>query len=88
MTTLEHILYLPDLTPADFYLFPQLKSALKGQHFCDDTDIVKNATAFTNWLPGTFQTPLQLLAEVCSCTRGLFEGNVAYVIVLFCISQK
>jgi len=74
VTTLEHTPYSPDLAPADFYLFPELKSALKGQNFCDATDIIKNATAFTNWLPGTF---LQLLAEVYSCTRGLFEGNIA-----------
>jgi len=44
VTTLELILYLPNLAPADFYLFPQLKSTLKGQHFCDDYDIVKNET--------------------------------------------
>jgi hypothetical protein len=30
MTTLEQPLYSPDLAPADFYLFPRLKSALKG----------------------------------------------------------
>jgi len=77
VTTLERVPYSPDLAPADFYLFPQLTSALTGQHFCDAADIIKNATAFTNWLPGTFQTPLQLLAEVCSCTRRLFEENVA-----------
>jgi hypothetical protein len=26
----------PDLAAADFYLFPRLKSALKGRRFCDD----------------------------------------------------
>ena len=77
VTTLEHTPYSPDLAPADFCLFPQLKSVLKGEHFCVATDIIKNATAFTNWLPGTFPTPLQLLAEVYSCTMGLFEGNIA-----------
>jgi len=30
-------------TPADFYLFPRMKSAWKGRHFCDATDIIKNA---------------------------------------------
>jgi hypothetical protein len=29
---------------ADFYLFPRLKSALKGRRFCDATDIIKIAT--------------------------------------------
>jgi hypothetical protein len=32
-TTLEHTPYLPDLAPADFYLFPQLKSAFKDGIF-------------------------------------------------------
>jgi hypothetical protein len=30
--------------PADLYLFPRLKSALKGRHFSDANDIVKNVT--------------------------------------------
>ena len=33
-----------DLAQADFYLLPRLKSTLKGQHFCDTTDIIKNGT--------------------------------------------
>lgn len=32
-TVLEHPLYSPDLTPCDFYLFPLVKSTLKGTHF-------------------------------------------------------
>jgi hypothetical protein len=30
--------------PADIYLFPRLKSALKKRHICDAPDIIKNAT--------------------------------------------
>jgi hypothetical protein len=30
---LEHPPYLPDLAPCDFYLFPEVKSVLKGTHF-------------------------------------------------------
>jgi len=41
VTTLELPPYSPDLAPADFYLFPQVKSALKVQHFYDATDIIK-----------------------------------------------
>ena len=44
VTTLESPPYSPHLLPADFYFFPQLKSALKGRSFCDATDIIKNAT--------------------------------------------
>jgi hypothetical protein len=42
--TMEHPPYSPDLAPVDFYLFPRLKSALKGRRFCDATDIIKNET--------------------------------------------
>jgi hypothetical protein len=41
---MEHPTYYPDLAAADFYLFPLLKSSLKGWRFCDATDVIKNAT--------------------------------------------
>jgi len=44
VTTLEHTQHSPDLVPADFHLFPRLKSALEGRRFCDVTNIIKNAT--------------------------------------------
>jgi hypothetical protein len=57
MKTLEHPPYSPDSPPADIYLLPRMKSALKGWRFCDDTDIMKNVTEqlkwfFTKWLLG------------------------------------
>jgi len=44
VTTIQHPPHSPDLAAADFYLLPQLKSALKGRGFCDATDIIKNVT--------------------------------------------
>jgi len=44
VTTLEHLPYSSDLAPADFYLFPRLKSALMGQDFCDAADIIEDVT--------------------------------------------
>jgi hypothetical protein len=44
LTTLEHPPYSFDPAAADFYLFLRLKSALKGQRFCDATDIIRDAT--------------------------------------------
>ena len=35
VTVLDHPPYFSDLTPADFYLFPRLKAAIKGGHFAD-----------------------------------------------------
>ena len=76
MTTLEHSPYSTDLAPDDINPFPRLKSPLNGRHF--------GVAALTKWLPGMLQTP----GKVHSCTRGLTEGNVAYMFVLFCISEK
>jgi len=33
ITVLENPPYSPDLTPCDFFLFPKIKSVLKGTHF-------------------------------------------------------
>jgi len=43
-TVLEHPPYLPDLAPCDFYLFPKIKSVLKGTHFVS-VENVKAKTA-------------------------------------------
>jgi transposase len=42
-TTVGHPPYSPHLAPADFCLFPRLKSPLKGRRCCDATEIIKNA---------------------------------------------
>jgi len=39
---LPHPPYIPDLAPCDFYLFPKLKSKLKGHHFGTMENIQKN----------------------------------------------
>jgi transposase len=44
VTSLERPPYFPELAAADFYLFFQLKSTLKGRRFCNATGIIKNAT--------------------------------------------
>ena len=75
-----------------FLPVPQLKSRLKGQSFYDATDIIKNAKEELKMLSKNgFQECFQ---HFYSCyqkrivTQGnYFEGNVASVIVTFCISQ-
>jgi len=69
VTTLEHPPYSPDLAAADFYLYPRLKSTLKGRPFYDTTGVIKNATdelnkAFTKWSPGMFPKNVRTLEEV------------------------
>ncbi|GFT39249.1 putative mariner transposase [Trichonephila clavipes] len=41
---LEHAPYSPDLAPSDFFLFPKIKSALKGTRF-ESMEAVKQKTA-------------------------------------------
>jgi hypothetical protein len=36
---MDHPPYSPDLAPADVWLFPELKSVLKGKRFSDVEDI-------------------------------------------------
>jgi hypothetical protein len=89
---LEYLPHSPDLSPADFYLFPRLITTFKVRRLCDASDIIKNATdelkAFTKWLPGMFQTPSQSFPECIVAQGGYFKGNVVEIIALFCISQK
>jgi len=44
--------------------------------------------AFTKWLPGMSTTLLQSLVEIILAQGDNYEGNLALIIVLFCISQK
>jgi hypothetical protein len=44
VTAQKHPPYSPGLALAEFYLFPRLKSALKGRCFCVANDIIKNVT--------------------------------------------
>jgi hypothetical protein len=41
---LNQPLYSPDLSPPDFFLFPQIKYMLKGRRFEDTEDIKRNVT--------------------------------------------
>jgi len=82
VAVLEHPPYLSDLAPADFYLFSGLKSAMKGQCFCDATDIIKNATIqLKRFSQNGFQECFQHLYSCwqnCTVAQGDYlEGNVA-----------
>jgi hypothetical protein len=39
---MDQLPYSPDLAPCDFWLFPKLKNALKGQRFADIPDNQSN----------------------------------------------
>jgi hypothetical protein len=44
VTTLYHPSYSPDLSPPDYFLFPELKMKLKGLHCADDAEIQEAIT--------------------------------------------
>jgi transposase len=81
VTTPELPPYSPELVPADFFLFPQMKSALKEQRFCVATDIINNATEQLKSLSQhDFQECLQHLhsrwQKCVGAKRDYFEGNI------------
>jgi histone-lysine N-methyltransferase SETMAR len=69
VTVLHHPSYSPDLTPADFFLFPKLKSQLKGKRFQDISIMQANVTEqIRSILKDLFKKSFQSLYEHCkSC---------------------
>jgi histone-lysine N-methyltransferase SETMAR len=69
VTVLHHPSYSPDLAPADFFLFPRLKSQLKGKHFQDISPIQANVTKQIRSIPkDSFKKSFQSLYDRCkSC---------------------
>jgi hypothetical protein len=66
VTVLHHPSYLPDLAPADFFLFPKLKSQLKGKSFEDIATIQANVTEQIRSIPkDSFKKSFQPLYELC-----------------------
>ena len=51
ITKMDHPPYSPDLAPCDFWLFPKLKNALKGQRFADFSDIQHNVKTLLRGIP-------------------------------------
>jgi hypothetical protein len=44
VTTLYHTPYSPDLSPPEYFLFPKLKTKLKGLHFVDVAEVREAVT--------------------------------------------
>ena len=72
--------YSPDIAPCDFWLFPKLKFALKGEHFATIEVIKANVTANLRAIPiegyqRCFEQ-LQIHWSKCVCSEGrYFEGD-------------
>jgi len=80
ITKMDHPPYSPDLAPCDFWLFPKLKNALKGQRFADLSDIQCNMkTLLQGILENDFQDCFRQWHHrltKCIASQGeYFEGN-------------
>jgi [histone H3]-lysine36 N-dimethyltransferase SETMAR len=47
----DHPPYSPDLAPSDFFLFPNLKKWLSGQHFFSNEEVIDRTNAYFEDLP-------------------------------------
>jgi hypothetical protein len=61
VTTIGHPPHSPELAPSDFYLFPQLKSAMKAWYFCDATNSKNVAEELKRLAQNGFQVRSQHL---------------------------
>ena len=71
VAVLDHPPYSPDLAPADFFLFPRLKTAIKGASFADVNAIKDRVTAVLRSIPQE---------AVADCLRNLYERCETYVV--------
>jgi len=81
-SVVPHPPYSPDLAPADFFLFPKLKTTLKGRRFQTIEKIQENALRELRAITeSAFQEAFQQLKkhwERCIASRGnYFEGDSA-----------
>jgi hypothetical protein len=56
VTVIEDYIYVRDLAPSDFFLFPRMKRSLIGKRFCDVDKVKGNTlTALNSIQPQEFQ---------------------------------
>lgn len=76
ITVMKHPPYSPDLAPCDFWMFPKLKEALRGQTFSSYQDIVTAVQGYFNTLDkNAFSTCFQkwiLRWDRCIEARGRY----------------
>jgi transposase len=77
---LDYPPYSPDLAPCDFWLFPKLKTALKGNRFLDIADIQGHATTILQSIPEEefqkcFEQWKHQLTKSIGAQRGYFGGD-------------
>jgi len=81
-SVVPHPPYSPDLAPADFFLFPKLKTTLKGRRFQTIQEVQENAIrelrAITeSALQEAFQQRKKSWERCIASREGYFEGDSA-----------
>jgi hypothetical protein len=77
---LDHPPYSPGFVPCDFWLFPKLKTALKGHGFSDISDIQGHATTILKSIPEEefqkcFEQWKHRLTKFIGAQGDYFEGD-------------
>jgi transposase len=80
IAVLEHPPYSPDLSPCDFYLFPEIKSVLKGTHFMSVENVKAKKAEILNSLTehdlrNCFEHWQHLMQLCVNSERNYFEGD-------------
>jgi len=79
VTVFDHPPYSPDLSPADYFLFPKVKSHLKGGLFDSISDIQKAVTSTLNTTAkDAFYKGIRKLydrANLCVQLQGIYVEN-------------
>ena len=64
---IDHPPYSPDLAPSDYFLFPNLKKALKGRKFSNDSEVIAAAEQyFSDQTSEFFLEGLKKLEKRCA----------------------
>ena len=87
MTLVPHPTYSPDLAPPTFFLFPRMKSDLKGRRFDTLEDVIAASTRALNSiqfeeLQRCFEQSKQRLDKCISSNGEYFEGDKCIFVIL------
>jgi histone-lysine N-methyltransferase SETMAR len=76
IVTLNHLSYLPDLSPSDYFLFPKVKMQLKGARFDTIEGIQKTVTDQLNKISAedfsNAMKKLETRANLCITSNGSY----------------
>jgi hypothetical protein len=80
---LPHAAYSPDLSPCDFYVFPKLKSRVKGHHFQTLDSVQKNFTGATKTITeadcqSCYEARIICWTKCVASESCYFEGGVVH----------